>query len=104
MFNLCHFLKVEPNADLQKTLESAGDLLWRVSTCGADTDGKSWSQLIQTLDRGSFDQVTFLKLLREIGFSGDIGLQCYAIRGDTKQNLNRSIAAWRKYLAKSRKE
>ncbi len=75
-----------------------------MSTCGADTDGKSWSQLIQTLDRGSFDQVTFLKLLREIGFSGDIGLQCYAIRGDTKQNLNRSIAAWRKYLAKSRKE
>ena len=104
MFNLCHFLKVEPNADLRKTLERAGDLLWRVSTCGADTDGKSWSQLIQTLDRGSFDQVTFLKLLREIGFSGDIGLQCYAIRGDTKQNLNRSIAAWRKYLAKSRKE
>ena len=49
-----------------------------MSTCGADTDGKSWSQLIQTLDRGSFDQVTFLKLLREIGFSGDIGLQCYA--------------------------
>ena len=31
-----------------------------MSTCGADTDGKSWSQLIQTLDRGSFDQVTFL--------------------------------------------
>ena len=26
------------------------------------------------------------------------------LRGDTKQNLNRSIAAWRKYLAESRKE
>ena len=99
MFNLCHFLKVEPNADLRKTLASAGDLLWRVSTCGADTNGQNWGELIQTLDRGSFDQVAFLKFLREIGYSGDVGLQCYAIRGDPKNNLARSIAVWRKYLA-----
>lgn len=101
MFNLCHFLKVEPKADLRKTLEDAGDLLWRVSICGADRDGNSWSELIQTLDRGTFDQVAFLKLLREIEYSGDIGLQCYAIRGDPQKNLARSIEAWRKYLAAS---
>lgn len=104
MFNLCHFLKVEPKADLRATLESAGDLLWRVSTCGADTDGKNWGELIQTLDRGSFDQVAFLKLLRKIGYTGDIGLQCYAIRGDAKKNLARSISAWRKHFAKSLEE
>jgi len=104
MFNLCHFLKVEPKADLRKTLESAGNLLWRVSTCGADTNGKNWGELIQALDRGSFDHVAFLKLLREIGYSGDIGLQCYAIRGDPKKNLSRSITAWRKHLAESVKE
>jgi len=101
MFNLCHFLKVEPKSDLRETLKSAGDLLWRVSICGADTNGKSWGELIQTLDRGSFDQVALLKLLRQIGYSGDIGLQCYAIRGDAKENLRRSIGAWRKYLAES---
>ena len=101
MFNLCHFLKVEPKADLRKALKDAGDLLWRVSTCGADSDGKGWGELIQTLDRGSFDQVALLKLLREIGYSGDIGLQCYAIRGDPKKNLSQSIAAWREYLAQS---
>ena len=101
MFNLCHFLKVEPKSDLRATLEKAGDLLWRVSICGADTDGKSWGELIQPLDRGSFDQAGLLRLLREIGYSGDIGLQCYAIRGDPQENLRRSIAAWRKILAKS---
>lgn len=104
MFNLCHFLKVEPKADLRATLESAGDLLWRVSICGADTDGKSWGELIQTLDRGSFDQVAFLRLLRKMGYSGDVGLQCYAIRGDAKENLSQSIVAWRKHLAESLKE
>ncbi len=103
MFNLCHFLKVEPKSDLRATLLDAGDLLWRVSICGADTNGKNWGELIQTLDRGSFDQVALLKLLREIGFAGDIGLQCYAIRGDVRENLGRSIAAWRKYLAESSK-
>jgi len=101
MFNLCHFLKVEPKADLRETLENAGDLLWRVSICGADTNGTTWGELIQTLDRGSFDQKAFLKLMREIGFTGDVGLQCYAIRGDARDNLGRSIAAWRKHLAAS---
>ena len=99
MFNLCHFLKVEPGSDLRATLESAGDLLWRVSINGADTGGKNWGELIQPLDRGSFEQASLLKLLREIGFSGDVGLQCYAVKGDPKANLARSITAWRKHLA-----
>jgi len=92
------------DGNLRATLKSAGNLLWRVSICGADTDGKSWGELIQPLDRGSFDQVAFLRLLREIGFTGDVGLQCYAIRGDARENLSRSIAAWREYLAESLKE
>ena len=104
MFNLCHFLKVEPVSDLRATLEHAGDLLWRVSTCGADVDGTNWGSLIQTLGLGSFDQVAFLKILREIGFAGDVGLQCYAVKGDPKENLKRSIAAWHEHLASSRKD
>lgn len=104
MFNLCHFLKTKPESDLRPTLENAGDLLWRVSTCGADADGSSWASLIQTLDKGSFDQVSFLKTLRHIGFSGDVGLQCYSIKGDPKTNLSLSITAWRTYLAASLKE
>ena len=104
MFNLCHFLKVEPKSDLRKTLESAGDLLWRASTCGADKDGKNWGSLIQPLNKGSFDQVALLRMLRGLGFSGDVGLQCYGVRGDPKKNLGDSIEAWEKYLAESLKD
>ena len=65
----------------------------------ADVGGNDWGALIQTLDKGSFDQVAFFKMLREIGFSGDVGLQCYAVKGDPKDNLKRSIAAWSRSIA-----
>ena len=96
MFNLCHFLHVEPKTDLKGALENAKPLLWRASISGAEQGGRSWGQLIQTLDRGSFDQSSVLELLRGVGFDGVIGLQCYAIRGDSRENLKRSMAAWRK--------
>ena len=39
-FNLCHFLKVQPNDDLATALNGAKDLIWSVSICGADAAGK----------------------------------------------------------------
>jgi hypothetical protein len=35
-------------------------------------------------------------MLDQIDFQGNIGFQCYAIRGDSRQNLKRSIDAWKK--------
>ena len=96
MFNLCHFLKVEPKANLKATLLEAKDLLWQVSTSGAEIGGTNWGQLIQTLDRGDFDQKALFQILDEIGFSGNVGFQCYAIRGNSRENLKRSIDAWKK--------
>ena len=96
-FNLCHFLNVEPGADLRATIERAKPLLWSVSTCGADTNGTRWTTLIQPLDEGSFDQAVLLKHLREIEFEGPVGLQCYGIRTDPKEHLKRSMEAWRRY-------
>ncbi len=96
MFNLCHYLMVEPKTDLKTALTDAKPLLWQVSTCGAEKEGRSWDQLIQTLDRGSYDQAALFKLLRELGFKGNVGFQCYAIRGDSRDNLKRSIGAWNK--------
>jgi sugar phosphate isomerase/epimerase len=100
-FNLCHFLKVQSQDDLSTTLAEAKPLLWSVSICGADADGKNWDALIRPLDEGTFDQAALLKSLREIGYANSIGLQCYNIRIDPKQNLSRSIQAWKKYLAAS---
>ena len=96
MFNLCHFLKVEPKANLKATLLEAKDLLWQVSTSGAEMGGTNWGQLIQTLDRGDFDQKALFQILNEIGFSGNVGFQCYAIRGNSRENLKRSMDAWKK--------
>ena len=39
MFNLCHFLRVEPKTDLAATLKNAAPFLWRVSTSGAEIGG-----------------------------------------------------------------
>jgi hypothetical protein len=57
--------------------------------------------LIQPLDVGSYDQVTLLKHLREIGYEGNVGLQCYALKAPSKEHLRRSLAAWKELLAAS---
>jgi sugar phosphate isomerase/epimerase len=100
-FNLCHFLKVQPTDDLSKTLADAKPLLWSVSISGADSDGKDWNTLIRPLDEGTFDPSILLKQLKEISYGGAIGLQCFNIRIDAKENLTRSILAWKKHVAAS---
>jgi len=100
MFNLCHYLKVEPKTDLKAALTDAKTLLWQVSTSGAKKGGSSWGQLIQTLDRGDYDQEALFQMLRELDFKGNVGFQCYAIRGDSRDNLMRSIMAWEKLRLK----
>lgn len=100
-FNLCHFLKVQPKDALGTALEAAKPLLWSVSICGVDTDGTDWSTLIRPLDEGTFDQAALLRCLRGIGFKGPLGLQCFNIKIDPKQNLARSMNAWTKHLASS---
>ena len=99
MFNLCHWLKVDDEKNLRPLLESAKPYLLAVSINGADKAadihaGKgNW---LQPLDSGSFDMLNLLKTLRELGFRGPIGLQCYGIPGDARDHMGRSIAAWRK--------
>ncbi len=100
-FNLCHFLKVQPGDDLSKTLADAKPILWSVSISGADADGKDWNTLIRPLDEGTFDPSILLKQLKEMSYGGAIGLQCFNIRIDPKENLNRSVQAWKKHLAAS---
>ncbi len=100
MFNLCHFLKSEEAEDLESALDKAAPKLFAVSTNGADLDGKSWDTLIQTLDKGSFPQSRLLDKLETLGFQGPVTLQCYAIKGDKKANLEQSIGAWKKLCEK----
>jgi sugar phosphate isomerase/epimerase len=101
MFNLCHWLRVDKQRDYKPLLKQAMPRLWAVSINGADPfdEKPGWSRYIQSLDRGSFDVGGLLKTLKELGYKGPVGLQCYGIGGDAREHLERSMAAWRKLSA-----
>ena len=102
-FNLCHWLKVDGDSDPRRTLQRAMPYLFQVSINGADsgqTRGMNWDHLIQPLDSGTYDVGQLLQTLAELGYTGPVALQGYGIKGDPKQNLARSIQAWRR-LAES---
>jgi sugar phosphate isomerase/epimerase len=98
MFNLCHWLRVDPSRDYRSLLHRALPRLWAVSINGADVQDEKpgWDHYIQPLDRGSFDVAGLLKTLDELGYTGPVGLQCYGIGGDARDHLARSMAAWRR--------
>jgi sugar phosphate isomerase/epimerase len=99
-FNLCHFLRGEPDASLADTLRLASPHLQIATLCGADAHGDNWKQLIQPLDQGDYDLSQLLALLKQIGFNGPIGLQGYDVARnfhiEPQENLSRSMAAWHK--------
>jgi sugar phosphate isomerase/epimerase len=102
MFNLCHWLRVSKERNYRPLLELAMPRLRAVSISGADEfdDKPGWARYIQPLGRGSFDMLAFLKTLRELGYTGPIGLQCYGIQGDERDTLAESMKAWRGYWAR----
>ena len=95
MFNLCHWQKVSEDSKLRETLKLAKPYLFAVTINGSDLR-KANDRWILPLDQGSFDGLDLLRALREIGFEGPIGLQCYGIPGDARDHLQRSMAAWKK--------
>lgn len=99
-FNLCHWLRVDKEENMKPLLELAKPYLYVVTINGADSGGKDWKTLIQTLDRGTFDNHRFLKTLKDLGFKGPIGFQGYGIKGDARDNLKRTMDAWRAISAR----
>jgi len=95
-FNLCHWLRTEDEKNMRSLIISAMPHLFVVSINGADSGGKDWKQLIQTLDRGTFNIGRFLRTLKRTGYTGPIGFQGYGIGGDAYDNLRRTMDAWRK--------
>jgi sugar phosphate isomerase/epimerase len=97
MFNLCHWLRVDPSRDYRMLLQRALPLLWAVSINGADIrdDQPGWKRYIQPLDQGSFDIAALLRTLDELGYRGPVGLQCFGIGGDVREHLARSLTKWR---------
>ena len=98
IFNLCHWLRVDKQRDYKPLLQKAMPRLWAVSINGADErdDKPGWARYIQPLGAGSFDVGALLKILKDLGYKGPIGLQCFGIGGDTKEHLKKSMEAWKK--------
>jgi len=94
-FNLCHWLMVD-GKDLAATLKAARPYLLCVTLNGADVGGTSWDRLIQPLDRGTYDVSQLLVSLQKMRYTGPIGLQHYGIPGDARENLEHSMAGWKR--------
>ena len=97
-FNLCHWLRVDEEKNMESLIKSAMPHLFVVTINGADSGGKDWKTLIQTLDRGTFDMRGFLKILTDSGYTGPIGFQGYGIGGDAHDNLKRTMNTWRELI------
>jgi len=101
--NLCHELASGNGPRLKEVIAKAAPRLMLATICGATDkkdDAGGWSNYIQTLDRGDYDVFGMLVALQRAGYWGPIGLQCYSIKGDPKDNLRKSMGAWRGYMTR----
>jgi len=97
-FNLCHALLDGAEDRIPALLDEAKPYLFLVTLNGADSHPAKTAMpnAIQTLDKGTYDMPALLKKLKEIGFKGPIGLQCFNIKGDPQTLLTGSMGAWKK--------
>lgn len=102
VFNLCHYLRVSGPTTLEAELAEAFPHVTLVSINGADdgdTTRLGWAELIRPLGEGSFDVRRVLRVLKEEGYRGPVGLQGYGIRRRPEEFFPPSVAAYRGYLA-----
>lgn len=103
MFNLCHWMKVDDEKNMRPLLEKALPYLRAVSINGSDSAEAihaGTGNWLQPLDSGAYDALPLLKTLRELGYKGPVGLQCWGIEGDARDHLARSMAAWIKLVGR----
>ncbi len=91
-FNLYHWLQADKGKNLDSLVAKAMPYLFAVTINGSSLEGS-----IETLDKGAFDVYRFLRALKSAGYTGPIGLQGYGIGGDVRENLRRSMQAWREF-------
>jgi len=90
VFNLCHFLKTDSEENLEKVVNLTFPKLFAVSISGAnagDTKNMNWDELIQPVGQGTFDSYRLLELLKDKGYNGPIGIQCWAIKELPQEHL-----------------
>lgn len=112
-FNLCHWLATTPKAnrsDWKGLLTTLKPHLKMITISGANNvdaakmdNGPTgiWNQYILPLGTGSFDTYELVRYaVQDLGFSGPIGVQCYAMKGDKPTNLRNTMAAWHQFQSR----
>lgn len=101
--NLAHEMRNGQGHALLETVDLVWQHLNSVTINGSDAvpEGErvnDWKLLIRPLGEGNFDPQPLLKKLRDKGYTGPIGLQCFGIDMPAKELLTLSMKAWRGYL------
>jgi sugar phosphate isomerase/epimerase len=94
-FNLVHWYWVKQSRSLEETLRASLPHLFTVTI----NNGKKSGREIWSLERGDYELLGVLKILKKLEYEGPVGLQCYSVPGSSEEHLRRSMEAWRKLLA-----
>jgi len=93
--NLAHELAAGHGPRLPAILRHVAPLLQMVSLNGAsDRPGPGWDNYIKVLGTGDYDVKALLDVLREVNYTGPVGLQCYNLKGEPQANLAAAHRAW----------
>lgn len=95
--NLCHEFLSKKGDAIEETLKRVAPLSILTSVNGIDVANKNY---LLRLDQGDLDIAVYLKKLFAAGYRGPVGLQCYSVPGDIRENLKADIAAWKKIQEK----
>ena len=95
-FNLVHWHWVRQPRPLETVLREALPHLFSVTINNGTKKGRK----IYALDRGDYDPLGFMTLVKKIGYTGQVGLQCYSVPGPSEAHLSRSMRTWRAILKK----
>lgn len=105
--HLCHELKAGNGDRLERIVAKSAPFLALATISGAEPGPlgyrqSNWDQLIQPLDRGSWDVRPFLLSLSRHGYAGPIELHTYNLKKpgapDYDHHLERSLKRWRELV------
>ena len=93
-FNLVHWYWVKEPRPVDVVLQEAAPHLMTVTINNGEKNGRK----IAALDEGDYDLVGVMSLVKRIGYTGMVGLQCYSVPGPSEVHLKRSMERWRRLL------
>jgi len=90
-FNLVHWHWVKQTRPVADVLKEAAPHLFSLTI----NNGLKAKRTISPLDEGDYDLVGFMRAVKDAGYTGQVGLQCWSIKLPAEQHLARSIKRWR---------